>query len=82
MDIASKEADIRNSESTITEYSSKSTAVKVITLADVDATYNKVKDALEALLKFNSFDDPMYARIQELIKDVKNNKDNILNSLN
>jgi len=81
MDIASKEADTRNIEITITEYSSNSIAAKVITGANVDAIYNKVKDVLQAMLKFKSIDDLMYARIQELIKDVKNNKDSIPNSL-
>lgn len=81
MEISSKEADIRNIETAISEYSSQGQAIKVITDADVDASYLKVKQALEAMLKLHSTDDPMYTKIQGLIKDVKGNKDTLLNSL-
>lgn len=76
--IASKEADIRNIETAISEYSNKGKAVKVITDVDVEEKYAKVKLALEELMKLHSSDDPMYAKIEALAKEVKKNKDAIV----
>lgn len=81
IEIASREADLRNAENSIIEYSSKSTAVKTITDADVDASYLKVKSTLTVLMNAHSKDDPMYAKIGDLLRDVKKNKDVLLNSL-
>lgn len=81
IEIASKEADIKNTETAITEYSNKGRAVKIITDADVDDKYKKLKEALEDLMKLHSTDDPMYAKVQELVTNVKSNRDKILNTI-